>query len=308
MHEQKKSALYCNARIKLPLSSYAFIMTYFELLDETQVDFPQLHECCEICFCLENSLTMNVGGREYELLPGHFLIIMPYMPHNVIYNPAEKKKYLSMMFEWPKIEAGTEQDRPLASKIKKLASLDFAAHGFCSAEKINALLVNMETELKSRDTGWHILFRGFCLEFLIYCLREVIEPVTVARPKEMSSINEAIGITKFMHKNYNRKITFNDVADAVHISPRHAQRVFKDFFGVSFNRALNLYRFNHAKNYLTNSDLTIDEVAKQVGLPSAQSLYKMFREQENMSATEYRVMQKKRLKNIQTEQEQTEET
>ena len=298
MHELKKT-LYCNAHVKVPLSSYAIVMTYFELLDETHADFKQLHDCCEIYFCLENNLIINAGGREYVLSPGEFLLIMPGMPHNVVYTSDEKKKYLCMMFQWPKIEKGTEQNRPLASKICKLASLDFATKGSCSLEKIMTLLDKMEMELDVKDSGWFLLFRGFCLEFLIYCLREVIEPITTSAPREMSSINEAIAITKFMHKNYSKQITFRDVANAIHMSPRHAQRVFKDFFGISFNKALALYRLNHAKNYLANSDLTINEIVEQVGLSSPQSLYKLFREQENMSAKEYRVVQKARLQKMQ---------
>jgi len=300
MPEQRKYALYCPANVKLPLLSYAIEMTYLELLDETSVDFTQVHDCCEIYFCLENNLAVQVGGREYVLAPGEFLLIMPGMPHNAVYDPAEEKKYLDVMFQWPHIEKDSERHRPLVSKILKLASLDFAAQGSCPIEEIMDLLNKMEREMRERDTGWHFLFRGYCLEFLIHCLRKVIEPVTVF-PREMDSINLAIGITKYMHKNYNRKVTLNDVADVVHISPRHAQRIFKDFFGVSFSRALSLYRMNHAKNYLINTELTIDEVAERVGLSSSQPLYKLFREQENMSINEYRVMRKERLRALHSE-------
>jgi len=297
MNDQSDKSLYCAGRVKLPLSSYTIDMTYIELLDERYVDFTQVHDCCEIYFCLETRLSMNVGGREYELTPGEFLLIMPGMPHNAVYDPAEKKKYLDMMFEWPQIEKHNEHNRPLVSKINKLASQELAVQGSCSVEKINYLIEGMSAEMRDRNSGWLFLFRGYCLEFLILCLREVIEPVTII-PREMESINVAIGITKYMHNNYNKKMTLKDVADVVHISPRHAQRIFKDFFGVSFNKALNLYRMNHAKNYLVKSDLTIEEIAECVGLSSPQPLYKFFREQEKMSIKEYRTMQKARLRSI----------
>jgi len=272
-------------------------MTYLERLDETYVDFTQVHDCFEIYFCLENCLQMFVGGREYELSSGEFLLIMPGMPHNVVSNPSEKMKYLDVMFEWPKVEKGTEQHRPLAKKISKLASLDFAVKGSCNLAHVTKLLNKMEKEMKERDIGWNYLFRGFCLEFLIYCLREVIEPVTIF-PAEMENINLAIKITKYMHNNYSEKITLKDVAEMMHVSSRQVQRIFKDFFGVSFNRALNLYRLNHAKNYLIHTDLTIDEVAWKVGLSSPQTLYKLFREQENMSIGKYRKREKERLRNV----------
>jgi len=300
MSNPPENNLYCAWRIKLPFISYIVDLTYLEVLDETNIDFTQIHNCFEIYFCLDNQLTMNVGSRKHKLTPGEFLMIMPGTPHNAVYNPSEKHAYFVMMFEWPHIEKDTEQYYPISSRVRELASMSLAVPGFCPIEKINALLEKMKTEILNKDIGWHILFRGYCFEFLICCLREVIEPISLY-PNETNSINDAIKITKYMHKNYNQKITIQDVAKVAHISPRHAQRIFTDFFGVSFNKALTLYRLNHAKNYLINTDLTIEEIARCVGLSSSQPLYKLFREHEHMSIGEYRKKEKDRLRNLKYE-------
>ena len=297
MYKQNRNALYCPANLKLHLSTSAIEMTYMEMLDETYLDITQIHDCCEICFCVENCLTMNVGGNEYELSPGDFLLIMPGLPHNAVYRPEEKKKYFDIMFEFPYMEKDDEKNRPLSTKLNKLSRLGLASQGTCPVDRIRSILDKMEKELTEKNTGWFFLLRGYCLEFLINCLREVIGPVT-ERPPEMNNLNLAMGITKFMHDNYGKRITLMDVAEAIHVSPRHAQRIFKDLFGTTYAKALTLYRISHAKSYLVNTDLSIDDIAEMVGFSSSQPLYKFFREQENMPITQYRTKQKERMSDL----------
>jgi AraC-like DNA-binding protein len=240
---------------------------------------------------------MKAGDKEYLLSPGDFLLIMPGTPHSVIFNPAKEKKYFVMAFELPHLEENDEQNRPLVTKIKKLSCTLLVARGFCCLSETTEILDKMEKELIERKTGWLFMFRGYCLEFLIHCLREVIEPANET-PKETDNLNLAIEIINYMRSYYNQKITLKDISDILHVSSRHAQRIFKDFFGVSYARTLNLYRMNYAKNYLINTDLSIDEIAELVGMSSAQTLYKLFREQEKMSINEYRVMQKELSKGL----------
>ena len=201
-----------------------------------------------------------------------------------------------MIFDLPYIgvDEYDEANRPLVTKINQLSRLELVARGGCPVEKINEIVNKMEKELLKERMGWLFLFRGYCMEFFFHCLREVLEPVTES-PKEMSSLNLAIEIKKYIQSNYSRKITLEDISDALHISPRHAQRIFSDYFGVSYAKTLNLYRMNYAKNYLARTNLTIDEIAERVGLSSAQAMSRLFREHERMSVNEYRVMQKKRM-------------
>jgi len=287
MNSNQKRALYCPMIIKLPLSSYSFNMNYIEVLDETYIDISHVYDCYKLCFCLENKLKIKAGNRDYELLPGNFLFVMPGTPHSVTHEPDVMCKYLIMMIDVPHVDDFDEKNRPLITKINQLSRSVLAANGFWPVENISELLDKMEKELNEKRTGWLFLFRGYCLEILLNCLREVIEPV-VESPKEMKNLNLAIEITRYIRNNYREKIELKDIANEFHISPRHAQRIFTDYFGVSLAKTVNLYRMNYARNFLIRTDLSIDHVAERVGLSSAQSLNRLFKEHEGMSAGEYR--------------------
>ena len=111
---------------------------------------------------------------------------------------------------------------------------------------------------------------------------------------EPAKINLSIAITKYMHANYHKNISVQDIADTFYISPRHVNRVFEDYFGQSFKRTLNIYRLNYAKNYLLDTDYSTEKIAALVGLSSPKMLYQLFREIEGMTLGEFRAQYGKR--------------
>ncbi len=100
--------------------------------------------------------------------------------------------------------------------------------------------------------------------------------------------NLAVEITKYMHEHYAENISLDDVSKVFHITPRHVTRIFSDYFGTSFRRTLSVYRLNYAKNYLCSTDKTVEEIASLVGISAPQTLYRLFKENEGMTISEYR--------------------
>ena len=126
-------------------------------------------------------------------------------------------------------------------------------------------------------------------EYLIKIFRNMVstgkeEPAAA----NMSNINMAVEMTKYMHANYNKNITVQDIADVFYVSPRHINRVFEEYFGQSFKRTLNIYRLNYAKNYLIDTSYPVERIAELVGFSSPKTLYQLFKEHEGMTVSEFR--------------------
>ncbi len=91
-----------------------------------------------------------------------------------------------------------------------------------------------------------------------------------------------------MHEHYHKNISLEDVSKAFYITPRHVTRIFSDYSGTSFRKTLNIYRLNYAKNYLCYTDKPVEEIAELVGISAPQTLYRLFKENEGMTISEYR--------------------
>lgn len=92
----------------------------------------------------------------------------------------------------------------------------------------------------------------------------------------------------YMDGHYATPITVQDVADFVGLSRSQLFRVFMSCEGVSPKQVLTALRLRHACRLLTDTDMSVDEIARQAGLASAQRLGVLFREKLDATPGEYR--------------------
>ncbi|MCW9705646.1 bifunctional transcriptional activator/DNA repair enzyme AdaA [Fodinibius salsisoli] len=79
----------------------------------------------------------------------------------------------------------------------------------------------------------------------------------------------------------------DDVAEAVHLSPYHFHRMFKEWAGVTPKEFLQFISLNHAKKLL-NKNQTIEEATFHTGLSSSSRLHDLFVNIEGMTPGEFK--------------------
>jgi YesN/AraC family two-component response regulator len=147
----------------------------------------------------------------------------------------------------------------------------------------------IQKEYAEKQSGWQILLVDYCREYFVKLLRNIlaVTPSGTLEP-DSGQANLAIEITKYMHKHYQENLSLEDVSKAFFITPRHVTRIFSDYFGTSFRKTLSIYRLNYAKNYLCYTDKPVEEIAALVGISAPQTLYRLFKEHEGITISEYR--------------------
>ena len=89
------------------------------------------------------------------------------------------------------------------------------------------------------------------------------------------SVRDAI---RYIHDNYNRDISLNEVARYIYRSPEYLSRLFKSETGEKFSSYLMSYRLNKARDMLINTDMKIYEIAYAVGYTTPSYFSKMYRD------------------------------
>jgi AraC family transcriptional regulator of adaptative response/methylated-DNA-[protein]-cysteine methyltransferase len=92
---------------------------------------------------------------------------------------------------------------------------------------------------------------------------------------------------KYLKNNFQSQPELDEVAKAVHMSPFHFQRIFKEWAGVSPKKFLQYISLNHAKKLLAEK-VTLLDAAYDTGLSSAGRLYDLFVNIEGMTPGEYK--------------------
>ena len=95
-------------------------------------------------------------------------------------------------------------------------------------------------------------------------------------------------LLEYIRKNYQHDISLDDLADAVKMHPNYVCTLFKKQIGQSYLFCLHQERLRTAKQLLIDTDLTIEEIARQVGYNSASQLARVFRKYEATSPSDFR--------------------
>ncbi len=92
----------------------------------------------------------------------------------------------------------------------------------------------------------------------------------------------------FIEDNYQRPITINEVAQKMAITPSHLMHLFKQKTGSTFGDYLMTFRMKKAIELLTSTELSIAEVANQVGYQDSNYFSRIFKNFQGMAPSEFK--------------------
>jgi AraC-like DNA-binding protein/mannose-6-phosphate isomerase-like protein (cupin superfamily) len=92
----------------------------------------------------------------------------------------------------------------------------------------------------------------------------------------------------FIDKNYKENIRLGDIAAATHTNAYYLSHLFKAEVGLSPMKYVILRRIGEAQNLLINTDMTITQIAAQVGYNNSNYFQNVFKGALGMTPGEYR--------------------
>ncbi len=92
----------------------------------------------------------------------------------------------------------------------------------------------------------------------------------------------------FISQNYQKRLTQNEVARAIYVSPPYFSKIFKDAMGCGFNQYVNRLRIAKAKELLATPHIEIEDIATMTGYESRSYFGKVFRQLTGQTPREYR--------------------
>jgi len=95
---------------------------------------------------------------------------------------------------------------------------------------------------------------------------------------------------EYIKRNYMKKITLEDVASHVFLSPSYFSKVFKDEMKCNFNTYLNKVRIEMSKKLLADESIPLVDISNLVGYEDQSYFTKVFKKLTNISPGKYREM------------------
>jgi len=277
---------------RLSLGAYDFVVHYVEMLNEGTVEFRHSHSYMELFYLRSGEMTIHFEGEKVVMQSGDLMFVPARTPHHVQNIPGEKKSYFVMIFEFKPNKGQHPRQSAEFHEIHEidilLSKLPRDTYTVCRAGwNAGAVLDQLFLEISEKQFGWLMFSNMLYYGFFLHAIRRIIS-IDEESIETDNTLNLAIEATKYIHAHYAEDISLETLAAHLYISPRHANRIFRKMFNTTYGRTLRALRLTYAKTLIATTDLSIDDVAEQVGLSSSQALRKLFKQSEGITISQYR--------------------
>lgn len=95
-------------------------------------------------------------------------------------------------------------------------------------------------------------------------------------------------VVEYIAEHYNEKLTIEKLSDMITVSPDYFTKIFKESMGKTPIDYINTVRINRAMRYLSDTDMSMIEIADKIGFCNANYFHKIFKQYMNSSPLAYR--------------------
>jgi AraC-like DNA-binding protein len=269
-------------------------------------DFPHFtvpwhfHNEFEIVFIINSFGKKFVGDALEKFSPGDLSIYGSKLPHfymndQAFYDGDPGMRVNAIVVQFPANYFPPSQlQRPEFGSVKKLligasSGLTFSAE---LAAKGGEMLNDM---LKTNGMERHLLFVKL-IDFLGNSESRSI--ATIGYTNSMDDLGERrmAKIYRFTTRNYNRKISLEEVASVAGMNASAFCRYFRQKTGKTFAQFVNELRISYACKFLRHGDQTIAHISDEAGFNNLSNFNRQFKSFIGKSPSEYRELFHEKIK------------
>ncbi len=265
---------------------------------------PHMHNQYELQTVCEGRYTLeNLDGTVSKCLqPDEIALIPPGYYHNAKKESGAIPCKYALRMEFEKVQStkGCEElyDR-FVEKLGEIGEGIFTVSVPDSAENLNGIYRWMGDLASGGEIIAEAYYKLFMTRFVLSVIcRDASGDLGLRRSVGYdAAVVRKDMIERFLNANYsNPKLTAQMLAQHVNLSMRQMNRVFSEFYGTSFYQLLTNIRLSHAKKMLLCSQMTVKEIAAQVGYDSTTGLFIAFKKKYGITPGEFRAENKENKK------------
>lgn len=249
------------------------------------------HSQLEFCYCREGEGDIFVNGEPHHLKSGDITVINPYEMHfSAEAHPCGDISYICLLvdpdyFRVPKNLMWQLRFEPISAGAIKLRTVVTSDDG--GSTEIRRAMSELYDKLRTSPDTWDLSAASAMFSlFEIYCRFGYTEKKTSVSQRE--SRDEFIEMmTKYVSRNYSKKLTLASAAAEAGYNPKYFCRLFKRVFGVSFIDYLTEYRITKARELLCEHRYSVTQISEMTGFGNSSYFTLTFRKATGYAPTEY---------------------
>ncbi|MCQ2399423.1 MAG: AraC family transcriptional regulator, partial [Clostridia bacterium] len=231
------------------------------------------HNFCEIMLITEGFGKVLIKDKTYDVKKGDIVIYPPKGPHT---EKAEKNKLSTNFF-------AIKYDRV---SLSVLESDDFYPI-INTGKKYNSFLCLFDLLIKeseNQETAYYNeVLNSICKTIFFEILNLAHVPLTSGKVSESFDL-----LKKYIDVHFKEEFRIKDVCDQLAINKFYVSKLFKEYLGTTPVRYVIEKRIEYAKRLLKTTDLSVKEIAENVGYGDSYHFSKLFKKEVGVSPKSFR--------------------
>lgn len=271
--------------VSFPLASYRWNSDKRFIVD------LHWHDETELIYLKKGKFTIHINMKEYKVLAPAFVFISSGDIHSIVGEEGCRESVVVFDLKMLSFEYfdGIQYKviRPLIEgKIQFPQFIFIDDEIWKDTEKIYKKILK---ESKEKDIASFLRVKGYFYQLiaLLYDNKRFIASEDM-EDTDIYKVENVKKVLSFIHNNYSRKISTEDLSSQVSMNPQYFCRYFKKLIGKTPTEYINDIRISKATELLVNSDMKIIDIAISCGYDNISYFIKRFKKEKHMSPSEYR--------------------
>lgn len=255
-------------------------------LSSNALSVSEAHYEYEMLLIISGKANATINHKSYELKCGSLIFISSMEHHYFTISEVPYERFVISMSS-RLIMSSINEPELMSIFIQRPKDFHHVIQLDDSIFKKICFLLSLMKEEYDKKENFYI---SKCAKLLTLMLIDLYRSYPNFFPKRNnSSVSSAvINAQKFIYDNFDSKVSLQEIAKQNFISRHTLSIAFKNTVGLTFKEYLIFVRLNEAKKLLISTDLSIAEIANQVGYINVNNFVKIFKKKESITPLKFR--------------------
>lgn len=260
--------------------------------DLTEIEHS--HDFCELTIVSRGSAIHNLEGTESPVTAGDVFLLQGKQRH--FFHSRENLNLVNIMYDPEGIGLPEKELRRLPGYCAMflLEPTYRRQHRFASLlhlkriplAQVERIAAEMEEESVAREAGHEAILLAKLLELIVNLSRYYMQSETT-EARALLRVGHVIGS---LESNYAKDWTLEEILQIAHMSKSNFMRVFKKATGQSPIEYLLRMRIQEGMKRLINTDMSITDIAMDIGFNDSNYFSRQFRQALGQSPRNFRTL------------------
>ena len=242
---------------------------------------PHAHDYTELFYILGGDGQFQINEQRFPVRAHQLVVVNPGIVHTEVSDEARSLAYIVLGIE------GLELTIPGSGEER------YCLYSFPEQNEVLECMQRILQEMREGRPEYRTVCLAYADIIMVELIRNASASVTQSHPLFPAN-RQCAAVRHYIERHYKEPITLDILAEKVSINKFYMAHAFKQEYGVSPINYLISCRIREARRLLTETDLSLSQIAAVLGFSSPSYFSQSFRSAEGISPTEFRKTNRRR--------------